>query len=69
MKTSVRAMAVAAAVSILFCGGMNGHAADRQNLFRFGAAYVVPTGDFTTDGFFVEDVDPWIVQVGAGYRF
>jgi hypothetical protein len=56
MRISVRAVAVAA--SVLICGGVNGHAADRQNLIRFGAAYVAPTGELTTDGFFVEDVDP-----------
>jgi len=30
--------------------------AERASLVRFGGAYVVPTGDATTDGFFVEDL-------------
>jgi len=33
-------------------------APDRPNVVRGGLAYVVPTGDLTTDGFFVAPVDP-----------
>lgn len=32
------------------------HSGDRPHLVRFGGAYVVPTGDLTEDGFFVEDL-------------
>jgi len=54
----MHAIATTAAVSILALGVTVGHAADPKNVIRFGVAYVAPTGDLTTDGFYVEDVDP-----------
>jgi outer membrane protein W len=32
-------------------------AADHRNVIRFGLSWVSPTGDLTTDGFFVEPID------------
>jgi outer membrane protein W len=38
-------------------GGVAVRAADRDNVVRFGIVWISPTGDLTTDGFFVEPVD------------
>lgn len=50
-------LAVVICVCLFLAAMTAAQSADTKNTVRFGVAYLVPTGDLTVDGFFVEDVD------------